>query len=175
MAARETRHNSLNEMRVDFQSISMNSESAQKRGYALEIFLAKMARFFEMRVTESFRIEGTQIDGTIKYEGENYCIEAKWHDRQLSDEPLMAFCHKQETNMHGRGIFISINGFTGGALSMLERAAIKNTVLMDGEDIALILNEMITLPETLDKKIHAAQTRGDFYINAITGKRKISR
>ena len=35
---------------------------------------------------------------------------------------------------------------------MLERASIKNTVLMDGEDIALILNEMISFPETLDKK-----------------------
>jgi hypothetical protein len=49
----------------------------------------------------------------------------------------------------------------------------KNTVLMDGEDITLILTEMISFPETLDKKIHAAQTRGSFYINAVTGKSKI--
>ena len=56
---------------------------------------------------------------------------------------------------------------------MLERASIKNTVLMDGEDIALILNEMISFPETLDKKIHAAQTRGSYYINSITDKSKL--
>lgn len=46
----------------------------------------------------------------------------------------MAFCHKQESNMQGRGIFISINGFTEGTLAMLKRGSIKNTVLMDGED-----------------------------------------
>ena len=172
-AAREQRHSSLEEMRQDFQSISMGSETPQKRGYLLEKFFVKMARFFKLKVTEAFKRKGTQIDGTIKYEGENYSIEVKWHERQLSDEPLMAFCHKQESNMHGRGIFISINGFTEGALLMLERASIKNTVLMDGEDIALILNEMITFPETLDKKIHAAQTRGSFYINSVTGKSKI--
>lgn len=172
-AEREDRHNSLDEMSKDFHSISMGSETPQKRGYAFEKFLVKMARFYELKVTGGFKLKGTQIDGTIKYDGENYNIEAKWHNRQLSDEPLMAFCHKQEINMHGRGIFISINGFTEGALTMLERSHIKNTVLMDGEDIALILNEMITFPELLEKKIHAAQTRGYFYINAITGKTKI--
>ena len=172
-SAREQRHKSLEEMRQDFQLISMGSESPQKRGYSVEKFFAKMARFYELKVTESFRRKGTQIDGTIKYDGENYSIEVKWHECQLSDEPLMAFCHKQETNMHGRGIFISINGFTEGALSMLERATIKNTVLMDGEDIALILNEMISFTEMLDKKIHAAQTRGSFYINSVTDKSKI--
>ena len=164
----------LEEIQSDFLSISTESVSPQQRGYAFEKFLAKMARFYELKVTEAFKVKGTQIDGTIKYEGENYIIEAKWHDRQLSDEPLMAFCHKQEMNMHGRGIFISINGYTAGALNMLERSAIKNTILMDGEDIALILNQLITLPATLDKKIHAAQTRGHFYINAISGKSKIS-
>jgi len=56
---------------------------------------------------------------------------------------------------------------------MLEKSAVKNTVLMDGEDIALILNEMITLPETLERKIHAAQTRGEFFINAVTKKSKL--
>lgn len=172
-AAREQRHSSLEEMRQDFQAISMDSKTPQKRGYLFEKFLAKMARFFDLKVSESFKLKSTQIDGTIKYDGENYSIEAKWHDRQLSNEPLMAFCHKQESNMHGRGIFISINGFTEGTLSILERSSIKNTVLMDGEDITLILTEMISFPETLDKKIHAAQTRGSFYINAVTGKSKI--
>lgn len=169
------RHGSLAEMRADFQAISTGSTTPQARGYAFEAFLAKMARFFGLQVTGAFRVEGTQIDGTVKYDGENYAVEAKWHDRSLSDEPLLAFCRKQEMNMHGRGIFISVNGYTEGALSILERGAVKNTVLMDGEDITLLLWELTTLPDTLDKKIHAAQTRGAFYVNAITGESKIGR
>lgn len=167
------RHASLQEMRKDFQAVSMGSATPQARGYAFEAFLAKMARFFGLRVTGPFRVEGTQIDGTLKYDGENYAIEAKWHDRRMSDEPLLAFCRKQEMNMHGRGIFVSINGFSEGALSILERGSVKNTVLMDGEDIALILQELTTLPETLDRKIHAAQTRGLFYVHPVTGDSKI--
>lgn len=166
-------YDSLADMRNDFDLISLSSATNQKRGYAFEVFLLKMASFCDLKVTSSFKISGSQIDGTIKYEGENYNIEAKWHDRILSDEPIMAFCHKQEINMHGRGIFISINGVTEGTLNMLMRSNVKNTIIIDGEDITLILNEMITFPELLDKKIQAAQTRGLFYINPITGDSKI--
>ncbi len=132
-----------------------------------------MARFFGLQVTNAFRIKGTQIDGTVKYDGENYNIEAKWEHQLMSDEPLLVFCRKLEINMHGRGIFISINGYSPLALNMLERAGVKNAVLMDGEDITLILNEMVSLPEALDKKVRAAQTQGKFYIHPITGENKI--
>lgn len=171
-AAREERHRSLEEMREDFYSLSKNSRTPQARGYAFEKFLEKMARFYGLQVTGAFKVKGSQIDGTVKYEGENYNIEAKWEHQSMSNEPLLAFCRKLEINMHGRGIFISINGYTTEAISILERAGVKNAVLMDGEDITVILDEMVTLPEALDKKIHAAQTRGWFYIHPITGQRK---
>jgi hypothetical protein len=171
--ALEEKYNSLKEMKEDFLNVCTESKTSQARGYAFEKFLGKMARFYGLKVTDSFRIKGTQIDGTIKYDGENYNIEAKWHDRALSDEPLLSFCRKQEINMYGRGIFISINGYTEGALRMLEKGSMKNAILMDGEDIALIMNEMVTLPDAIDRKIQAAQTRGEFYINPVSEKNKI--
>jgi len=172
-AAQEERHKSLEDMRQDFYAVSVKSGTPQARGFVFEKFLGRMARFYGLQVTGAFRIEGSQIDGTVKYDGENYNIEAKWEHQLMSDEPLLAFCRKLEINMHGRGIFISINGYTTGALAILERAGAKNTVLMDGEDITLILNEILTLPDALDKKIHAAQTRGQFYIHPVTVKSKI--
>lgn len=171
--AKKERHDSLEEMRQDFEHVSLSSRTPQERGHAFEKFLGKMARYFGMQVTGAFKIKGTQIDGTVKFDGENDNIEAKWEHHLMSDEPLLAFCHKLEINMHGRGIFISVNGYTAGTVSMLERASVKNTVLFDGEDITLVLCEMITFPDALDRKIHAAQTRGQFYINPITGKIKI--
>lgn len=59
----------------------------------------------------AFRCTAEQIDGGLKYEGENYLLEAKWHDRSASTEPLYAFGAKVEGKMYGRGIFVSINGF----------------------------------------------------------------
>lgn len=160
-------------MKKEFNTIALNSTSLQQRGYAFERFLTKMARFYNLKVSESFKTKGTQIDGIIKYDSENYIIEAKWEHKSSSDEPLLVFCYKQENNMYGRGIFISINGVTKGALSMLERSSIKNTFIIDGEDITLILEDLISLPDMLDKKIRAAQTRGAFYIHPITEKSKI--
>lgn len=162
----------LQALKDNFYTISLSSETNQKRGYAFEKFLSSLARYYDLKVSDPFKINGTQIDGTIKYEGENYTIEAKWHSKELSDEPLMAFAHKQEINMHGRGVFISVNGYTRGALSMLERSSVKNTILVDGEDITLVLDDFITFPKMLDAKIHAAQTQGRFYINPITQKPK---
>ncbi len=56
---------------------------------------------------------------------------------------------------------------------MLEKACIKNTLLLDGEDIVFILNEIIILPNALDKEIHSAQMHGQFFINSLIGKSKI--
>jgi hypothetical protein len=80
--AREARHTSLDEMRRDFQSV-WSTGAPQARGYAFEKFLAKMARYFGLQVTDAFKIEGTQIDGSVKDDGENYNIEAKWSIRQV--------------------------------------------------------------------------------------------
>ncbi|MDQ3657873.1 MAG: restriction endonuclease, partial [Chloroflexota bacterium] len=107
------------------------------------------------------------------YEGENYIVEAKWHNQSLSDEPILAFCQKQQMNMHGRGIFISMNGFTEGVLDIVKSASIRNAVLIDGEDLSLVMGQHIGLPNLLDAKIEAAQTKGQFYINPITRVSKI--
>ncbi len=160
-------------MREDFRAIWTSSGTPQARGHALETFLGRMARFSGLQVTGALRVKGTQIDGTVKHEGENHNIAAKWEHHAMSDEPVPALCRELEMNMHGCGIFISVNGFSARAQSILERPGSKNAVLVDGEDITLVLHELVTFPELLDRKTRAAQTRGQFYIHPITGTSKI--
>jgi restriction endonuclease Mrr len=70
--------------------------------------------------------------------------------------------------MYSRGFFVSVNGYTKAALDILRRLQTKNLVLIDGEDLILVLNEFITFQDMIDRKVRAAQTRGEIYVHPVT-------
>ena len=121
---------------------------------------------------EPFRINGEQIDGTFKFEGENYIVEAKWQDALTSTGDLYKFAHKVDGKMHGRGLFVSVNAFSREGIEAIVVGKQIQTVLMDGEDISHVLEGRVPLEEMLDYKIRAAQTRGDVYVCAVRKSRK---
>lgn len=122
---------------------------------------------------DPFRLTGEQIDGSFKFEGENYIVEAKWQTPSASTHQLYAFAHKVDGKMHGRGIFISVNGFSNEAIRAIVHGKYIQTILMDGEDLSHVLEDRITLEATLDYKVRAAQTRGEVYVCALRQAEKI--
>lgn len=144
-----------------------------ERGYALEAVLADLCRVEGVEVTESFRVQGEQIDGALKFEGENYIVEAKWHDESTASQALYQFAMKVEGKMYGRGIFISINGYSPDSVIALTRGKAQRSVLFDGGDLSMIFQSMLTFREALDRKVKSAQTRGWIYVDPITMKEKI--
>lgn len=157
----------------DFEGKTIN---VQKRGYLFEEFLKKLFLSAGVATSEnfSFNVEGEQIDGVFKFEGENYIVEAKWHDDVTSTNALYVFSQKIEGKMYGRGFFISINGFTQGSVKALKTGKALKTILVDGGDLTLVVEGMLTLEELIDKKVKAAQTRGHIYIDAHTAKEKMT-
>lgn len=143
-----------------------NKINNQRRGYLFEEFLRKLFLNEKIEVTGPFKITGEQIDGAIKYEGEHYIIEAKWHDKWSASDSLYPFAAKVEGKMYGRGIFISINGFSSDAIQALVTGKALRTILIDGGDLVPITEGMYTLRELLDGKIKAAQTMGRIYVDA---------
>jgi restriction endonuclease Mrr len=147
--------------------------SIQQRGYKLEKILLELGRLSQLEVTEPFRVIGEQIDGAVKYDGEHYLIEAKWQDQTASNEPVYQFVGKVEGKMYGRGIFVSVHGFSDNVVrSILSGKAIK-TVFIDGEDLIYVLEENLSFSQLLDVKVKAAQTRGEIYVHPLTGKSKV--
>ena len=67
--------------------------------------------------------------------------------------------------MHGRGVFISINGFSPGSVQALTTGKAIQTILVDGGDLVPITEGMYTLKEMLDNKIKAVQTMGRLYVD----------
>lgn len=148
--------------------------NSQRRGYLFEEFLRKLFLNAEIEVTEPFKIVGEQIDGSFKYDGEHYIFEAKWHDSWSASNSLYQFAAKVQGKMHGRGVFISINGFSPGSVQALTTGKAIQIILVDGGDLVPITEGMYTLKEMLDNKIKAAQTMGRIYVDAISLSDKIN-
>lgn len=140
--------------------------NTQQRGYLFEEFLKKLFLSERIEVTEPFKIIGEQIDGSIKYDGEHYIIEAKWHDKWSASDSLYQFAAKVEGKMYGRGVFISVNGFSPDSVQALVTGKALKTILVDGGDLVQITEGMYTLKEMLDNKIKAAQTMGRIYVDS---------
>lgn len=162
----------LSSLLSEYLDLHSGRVNPQTRGYALEKILLGLAKLDSLDVTESFRVSAEQIDGAIKYDGENYILEAKWQEKEAGNECVYQFAAKVEGKMYGRGIFISVNGFSAGVVGDLVKGKVVKTVLVDGEDIVLVLENHISFRQMLDKKVKAAQIRGHIYIHPITGKEK---
>lgn len=164
---------SLDALKELFLDLHSGKTTPQKRGYALESILAELSKIAGLEVTEPFRVLGEQIDGAVKFEGEHYIIEAKWQDKAAANEPVYQFVGKVEGKMYGRGLFLSVNGFSDHVVqSVVQGKAIK-TIFVDGEDLVLVLESHLSFREMLDRKIKAAQTQGKIYVHPISGRDKI--
>lgn len=172
-AAQQQPKCSIEELKVTFLELHAGKTTAQKRGYALEKILVELSKLASMEVTEAFRVNGEQIDSALKFEGEHYIIEAKWQDKAAANEPVYQFVGKVEGKMYGRGIFVSVHGFSDHVVTSVVAGKAIKTIFVDGEDLVLVLEGHLSFSEMLDRKIKAAQTRGLIYVHPITGKHKI--
>lgn len=150
-----------------------NNITNHKRGYLLEGIINEILILEKVQSITSIKLQGEQIDGALKHEGENYLIEAKWQDKNISSDALYHFAYKIEGKMYGRGIFISINGYSKESVDMITKGKSLNMVLFDGADIIQIVEGMSTFKETLEKKVIAAQTQGIIYTDINRMKSKI--
>lgn len=150
-----------------------SSISLQQRGYLLENFLRDLFIHESIGVSDPIKIRGEQIDGSIKFDGENYILEAKWHDTLTASNALYQFAYKVEGKFYGRGIFISVNGFSKDSVEALVNGKALNSILVDGADLILVVEGIFSFTEILDNKIKAAQTLGKIYIDVTTMKDKL--
>lgn len=169
----------IGELKVKYLSLFTGRDetgkqiTAQKRGYLFEKFIKELFMAHNMEVSEPFKINGEQIDGAIKYDGEHYIMELKWQDCLTANDSLYQFAYKIKGKLYGRGIFISVQGFSKSAIQILTEGKALNMILIDGNDLICVLDKICTLNEMLDNKIRCAQTMGKIYVNAIDSKSKV--
>jgi hypothetical protein len=138
----------------------------QARGVAFERFLADLFAAYDLDPRGSFRVTGEQIDGAFELDGTQFILEAKWEQDRQGAAPLDSFARKVERRLDNTlGAFIALNGFTDDGLAAIRRSR-PSVILVDGEDLALVLQGLVDLRDLLKRKLrHAAQT-GDPYLHA---------
>ena len=171
-AARQQPTTTLDQLRTEYLDLLANKTCRQQRGYALERILAELSRLSHLETTEAFRVNGEQIDGSVKFDGEHYLLEAKWQERSASNEPVYQFAGKVSGKLYGRGLFISVNGFSTEVVRSLTMGKEIQTLFVDGEDLILVLEGHLSLRDMIDRKVKAAQTKGLIYVHPISGAEK---
>ncbi|MGV1683481.1 restriction endonuclease [Sphingopyxis sp. NJF-3] len=171
--AKQVKTADLRALHQAFSQLFGSGMSPQARGKLFETFLRELFSRQSVKMGDHFCLKGEEIDGTFKFEGENYIVEAKWQEASVSTGQLYHFAHKVDGKMHGRGLFVSVNGFSRDGIEAIVRGKQIQTILMDGEDLSHVLEERLTLESLLDYKIRAAQTRGDVYVCALRQASKV--
>ena len=160
-ATRETYDSKLSELRAKFAEA--HKLEPQKRGYALEPIFTDLMRLSGVPVEEPFRIVGEQLDGAIKYDGHYYLLELKWTANKSDPKEIGHFFYKVEGKMQARGLFVSMSGFTDGAIVTLPKGKDLKILLLDGTHLANVIYGMYKFQELLEHAIRQASLKGEIY------------
>ncbi|CCE54550.1 restriction endonuclease [Corynebacterium casei] len=146
---------------------SLHSEpDTQKRGYAFEKFLAALFRWAELDYHGSYKTETDQVDGAVVIDAFTYLVEARWRKSPAADAELGGFAHKVERRIDAtRGLFISMAGFREEAIGLYRRAKENRLILVDGADLAIILEGRLDFTDALRAKVNAASVQGEPYVS----------
>ena len=151
----------LLEVRAMF--VAAQKLSPQKRGYELEKIFIKLMSISGVPVEEGFRIVGEQIDGAVKHDGHYYLVEAKWTEEKTGPKDVGSFYYKVEGKLEGRGIMISMNGYTDGLVASLPRGKDIRVLLLDGTHFANIIFGIYKFQELLEHAISHASLKASIY------------
>lgn len=106
-----------------------------------------------------------QIDASFKFLHNHYRVELKWRVRPIGPDMLDSFFTKLKT-AEIRGLFVSMSGFTDGAVRNAREIGKKHTIiLMDGDDINSIFKGQNRFELVLQQKIDFFQRNGNPYVN----------
>jgi hypothetical protein len=142
-------------------------EQRQQRGYALQNLLYELFEISDLRPKGSFRIHGEQIDGAFVLDSDDYLVEARWREKPADEADLLVLHGKIEGKLEcTRGVFLSLSGYSREAIQAFTTGKRPRMVLMDGCDLACVLEGHIHLANLLREKIHVAARTGQVYAPA---------
>jgi hypothetical protein len=156
----------LEQLRVRFYELSAQT-NRQAAGHALEEILNELFVLRGLAPRKRFRVTGEEIDGSFVLDAEVYLVEAKWEARPLAEAPLLVFRAKVSgKSQFTRGVFISVNGYSADAIAAITHGKQPNFFLMDGYDLAVVLEGQIALDDLLRRKLRSLADDGHVYVSA---------
>jgi hypothetical protein len=153
----------LGELNAKYIELARDSTDAQARGYDLQDLLSGLFKLHDIPYQPPYR-KGTveETDGFFTFRSFDYLLEARWRKTPPPITDLRAFSGKVKGKIEStRGLFLSIPGFRDEVVT--EAARLSNLILMDGQELALILEGRVSLVEGLQIKLDKAAQQGVLY------------
>jgi len=153
----------LGEIRSLFAQVAANTDNPQQRGRDLEKVMRDVFELFDLDPKASFSLRGEQIDGAFTLDGTDYIFEAKWEKELIDRDDLDVLAQKVSRRLDNTlGLFLSMSSFQPTAVELHSNN--RSTIyLMEGPDLAAVLEERIDFVEMLRRKRrHAAETGNVF-------------
>lgn len=154
------RQESISGLAAEFARIH-SMEDRRERGMEFEEFLRRLFALHDLEPRGAFSIAGEQTDGSIRVDSQLFLVEARWREEPTSPDDIRSFRGKVEEKLDNTlGIFISMSYFTTEAI---KRAAVPpaKVILVDGQDLAPVMQGLVDLVEMLRRKIRRAAETGD--------------
>lgn len=157
--AAEVQAEKVRALREDFAKLAGMSDK-QERGYAFERFLGALFKASDLDYRGSYKAGVHQIDGAFKHGGRDFLVEARWREEPPATNDLYTFALKATSKLDGTlGLFITMIPPRKEVLAEVAKAT-RNVLIMDGGDLALILEGRLTLSEALEFKRRRAAQEG---------------
>lgn len=131
----------------------------QEGGYEFQLWFYDLLDYFEILSRRPYVIDGRQIDGSLTLDGTTYLVELKFCASKTEAPDVDIFLKKVHDKADNTmGIFVSMSGYTSGALKTASGPRTP-LMLLDHEHIYAALTRVMTLPDILARlRRHASQT-----------------
>lgn len=154
-AVKQPSPEALQKLAADYKNL-LQLEPAQKPK-AFQQFLHTLFSIYDFSIVSNFLLQGEHITGSIEMDGQVYILAARCQFEKNDHEDLLIFNGQVEAkSTWARGIFISTAGFTKDGLETFARGKRTSIIGMDGQDLKLILDGRISLPEAIKRKARRA-------------------
>jgi hypothetical protein len=153
----------LAELHAKYMELATDDDDAQQRGYDLQDLVQALFKLHDIPYQPPYR-KGTveETDGFFTFRGFDYLLEARWRKAQPNIGDLRSFSGKVKAKIEStRGLFLSTPGFRDEVVA--EAKGLSNLLLMDGTELAFILEARVSLIEGLQIKLDKAAQKGDLY------------
>jgi len=148
--------------------VEITAQDPHSRGYALEKLLNELFALYDIDAKTPFRVVGEQIDGAFTFEATEFLCEARWRNELTAVADLDSFSAKITRKLENTlGLFLSVNGFQPSAVEVHSQSR-PVLFLMDGSDLAAVLDGRISLPDLLTRKRQHAARTGEILLSAYT-------
>lgn len=120
---------------------------------------------FDIEYRKPYKTAVEQIDGHVNFEGFDYIVEARWRKDQPTEAEISGFQGKVERKLEStRGLFVAVQGVRPEVVNSFSGRGC-NLIIVDGYDLAQILEGLVDLRDGLKFKIDKAAQEGRAFVS----------